>query len=221
MLGERPQSLLGADEVRDLLDTVKDRAPGLVETIHPQPLSLGALTRLLRALVEDGISLAHPLPMLSALSAAVQQTVDHERLVDLLRADLGALLVARCCGPTERLPVLTLEAGLEAAIVQGMHDPVTGQPVIEPDLGRSIGERVAEVIAVRGPAAPPVALVVQPRARRALAGLLRLRAPQCLVLSIAELPPSQPIEVVTVIGGEAAPPALPQPQFPEVESLAA
>jgi flagellar biosynthesis protein FlhA len=32
--------------------------------------------------------------------------------------------------------------------------------------------------------------------------LLRLRAPQCAVLSISELPPSQPIEVIDVIGGE-------------------
>ena len=233
LLGERPQALLGADEVRDLLDTVKDRAPGLVETIHPQPLSLGALTRLLRALVEDGISLAHPLPILSALSAAVQQTVDHDRLVDILRAELGGLLVARCCGPTERLPVLTLEAGLEAAIVQGMQDPVTGQPVIEPDLARAIGERIGDIVAERGPAAAPLALVVQPRARRALAALLRLRAPQCLVLSISELPPGQPIEVLSVIGAEAGPPqphstpqplALPHPQSSfdsELESLAA
>ena len=224
LLGERPEALLGADEVRDLLDTVKDRSPGLVETIHPQPLSLGALTRLLRSLVEDGISLAHPLPILTALSAAVQQTVDHERLVDLLRADMGALLVGRCCGPAERLPVVTLDAALEAMIVQGMQDPVSGQPVIEPDLGRAIGERVAEITAERGPAAAPLALIVQPRARRALAALLRMRAPQCLVLSISELPPTQPIEVLTVIGGTRQPPApkaLPHPQIMESESLAA
>ena len=216
LLGERAQALLGADEVRDLLDAVKDRAPGLVETIHPQPLSLGALTRLFRALLEDGISIAHPLPILSALSEAVQQTVEHDRLVDLLRAELGAMLVARCCGPADRLAVVTLDASLEAMIVQGMQDPATGQPVIEPDLGRAIGERIAEIAAGRGPGAPPLALIVQPRARRALAALLRLRAPQAQVLSISELPPSQPIEVISVIGGEAqhnpAPPALPQPE---------
>lgn len=57
-----------------------------------------------------------------------------------------------------------------------------------------------------------MALIVQPRARRALAALLRLRAPSILVLSIAELPPEQSIEVVAVIGGSVpAAPALPQP----------
>ena len=212
VLGERAQALLGPDEVRAILDGVREHAAGLVETIHPQPLSLAALTRLLRALLEEGIAIGHPLPILSSLSEAVQQTLEHDALVELLRADLGALLVARICAPGERLPVLTLDARLEAAIVQGLSDPVTGQPVIEPDLTRSIDEHAAALVAQRGAGAPPMALIVQPRARRALAALLRLRAPSILVLSIAELPPEQSIEVVAVIGGSVpAAPALPQP----------
>ncbi len=223
VLGERAQALLGPDEVRAILEGVREHAAGLVETIHPQPLSLAALTRLLRALLEEGIAIGHPMPILSALSEAVQQTLEHDSLVELLRAALGGMLVARICAPGERLPVLTLDARLEAAIVQGLSDPVTGQPVIEPDLARSIGEHAAALVAQRGAGAPPMALIVQPRARRALAALLRLRAPAILVLSIAELPPEQPIEVVAVIGGSApAAPALPQPHtHSEPESVPA
>ncbi|KHS44305.1 flagellar biosynthesis protein FlhA [Novosphingobium subterraneum] len=220
VLGDRPSALLGPDEVKAILEGVKERAAGLVETIHPQPMSLGALTRLFHALLDDGISIAHPLPILSALSEALQQTNDHDRLVDLLRADLGAMIVGRICGPDECLPVVTLEAGLEQMIVGGMHDPATGQPVIEPDLARGIGERISTLIAERGPAAPSIALIVQPRARRPLAALLRLRAPNCLVMSISELPPSQPIEVISVIGGEA-PPQPARPELPIPEGLAA
>jgi flagellar biosynthesis protein FlhA len=212
VLGERPQALLGPDEVRAILDGVRDRAPGLVETVHPQPITLGAMTRLLHALLEDGVSIAHPLPILSALAEAVLQTNDHDKLVDLVRASLGGMLVSRICGPSERLAVLTLDGALEQMIVGGMHDPVTGQPVIEPDLARSIGERIAAIIAERGPVAAPVALIVQPRARRALAALLRARAPQCAVLSISELPPSQPIEVIEVVGAADPDPTAIPPQ---------
>ncbi len=210
VLGERPQALLGPDEVRAILEGVRQRAAGLVETIHPNPLSLGAITRLLRALLEDGIGIAHPLPILAALGQAVQQTTDHERLIDIVRAELGPMIVGRVCSPHDRLPVITLEAGLEAMIVQGMQDPVTGLPVIEPDLARGLGERVAAIIGERGAGALPPALIVQPRARRTLSAALRFRAPACLVLSISELPQSQPIEVIAVIGGEASapPPAL-------------
>jgi len=220
LLSERPQELLGPDEVKALLDGVKEHAAGLVETIHPQPLSLAALTRLLRALLEDGIPIGHPLPILASLSRAVQQTQEFERLIDMLRADLGSLIVGRVCAPGERLPVVTLDARLEAMIVQGMQDPATGQPLIEPELARTIGERMAALVVSREGSGAPLALVVQPRARRALAALLRLRAPSCLVLSISELPPAQPVEVIATIGGEPAPSPAPF-AAPFSESLAA
>jgi flagellar biosynthesis protein FlhA len=51
----------------------------------------------------------------------------------------------------------------------------------------------------------PVAMIVQPPARRAVAGLLKQRAARALVLSINELPPTQPVEVVAVIGQEPQP----------------
>lgn len=208
LLSSRPQELLGPDQVRELLDLVRERHAQLVETVTPQPLSLAAITRLMRALLEDGITLAHPVPVLSSLSRAAQQTVEHDRLVDMMRADLGALLVGSICAPNERLPVITLAAELEQMVLGGMQDPVSGQVLIEPDLARSIGERVAHLVAQR-PAGSLPALIVQPRARRPLANLLKIRAPACMVLSINELPAAQPIEVIAVIGGEedAAPAA--------------
>ncbi|MEZ5743531.1 MAG: flagellar biosynthesis protein FlhA [Sphingomonadaceae bacterium] len=213
LLSARPQDLLGPDEVQDLLDAVKEHASGLVDTIHPQPLSLSALTRLLRALLADGIPIAHPVPILNSLSTALQQTQEHAALVDMVRADLGALIVGRVCPPDQPLPVLTLDVALETAIVEGLRDPVTGDPVIEPDLARLIGEKVAGICAARPAGSVPAALVVQPRARRALAALLRQRAPTCLVLSIAELPASQPIDVLDVIGAsEPQAPGLPSPE---------
>ena len=212
LLSERPQTLLGPDEVRALLDGIKEHSAGLVETVYPQPLTLAAITRLLRALLEDGIPISHPLPILSSLSQAVPMTLEHDKLVDLVRADLGALIVGRICAPSERLPVITLDAALENMIVQGLHDPVTGQPVVEPDLASNIGTRISTLMAERGGGAQPLALIVQPRARRALAALLKLRAPACVVLSIAELPVAQPIEVISVIGGQSpGAGALPQP----------
>ncbi len=215
LLGDRPQALFGPDEMKAIIDAVKDHAAGLIETLHPQPLSLAALTRLFRAMLEDGLPIGHPVPILSALAAAVPLSQEHERLLDLVRGELGPMIVGRICAPGERLPVLTLDAQLEAAIVQGLTDPANGQPVIEPDLARSIGEHIAALVAERGPSAPPLALIVQPRARRCLAALLRLRAPSVLVLSIAELPAAQPIEVIAVIGAPAPPP----PQIPQASAL--
>lgn len=220
LLSERPQALLSPDEVKALLDALKSRSAGLVETIYPAPLTLAGITRVLRNLLEDGISISHPLPILASLSHAVQLTTDHDRIIDAVRADLGAMIVGRICPPTERLPVITLDAALESMIAQGMIDPATGQPLIEPDLARTIGERVAEIMAARAQGSP-AALIVQPRLRRALTALLRLRAPGCVVLSIAELPETQPVEVIAVVGGEPPPSlGLPSPESPSARQTA-
>ena len=200
--------LLGPEEVRALVDDLKERSPALLEAVHPDPLSLAALTRLLRALIADGITLGHPQPLFTSLALALQRTQDFDGLIDAVRADLGALLIARFCAAGERLRVLTLDAGLEAAILGGMVDPASGQPLIEPDCGAMIVAAVnAEIDAANG----PVALIVQPPARRALAGLLRQRASRAVVLSIAELPATQAVEVVGVIGGSDDAPPLPSP----------
>src|SRR5690606_30635434 len=130
LLSTRANQLLGPDQVRELLDHLKERHAQLVDTITPQPLPLAALTRVLRTLLADGVSLAHPLPVLGSLSQAAQQTGEHDRLVDMVRADLGAMLVGSLCPPDERLPVITLAAELEEMVLGGLHDPATGQIVI-------------------------------------------------------------------------------------------
>jgi flagellar biosynthesis protein FlhA len=196
LLAEAHQ-LLGPDEVRDWVEGLKARAPALVEAVHPDPLPLAALTRFLRALIADGIALAHPQPLFTSLALALQKTTDFDSVIDAVRADLAPRLVARIVAPGEPLKVVTLDAGLESAILGGMIDPATGQPLIEPDCGNMIVREASRIADEQGGA---IALIVQPPARRALAGLLRPRAPRCLVLSIAELPAAQPIAVVGVIG---------------------
>jgi flagellar biosynthesis protein FlhA len=213
LLAEAHQ-LLGPDEVRAWVEGVKAHSPALVEAVTPDPLTLPALTRTLRALLADGISLAHPQPLFTALALALQKTNEFDAVIDAVRADLGARLVARIAAPGEPLKVATLDAGLEAAILGGMIDPATGQPLIEPDCGQLI---VREVNRLAEAEQGAIALIVQPPARRALAALLKQRSPRALVLSIAELPPTQPIAVVGVIGetAQAGTPGLAAPEATE------
>lgn len=208
------QQLLGPDEVREWVEGLKSRAPALVEAVTPDPLPLAALTRTLRALMADGIGLAHPQPLFTALALALQKTSDFDAVIDAVRADLSQRLVARIAAPGEPLKVITLDAGLESAILGGMTDPATGQPLIEPDCGGMIVREAGRIADAEG---GPIALIVQPPARRALTALLKVRSPRCLVLSIAELPAAQPIAVVGVIGTpDEPPPALAAPTIEEI-----
>ena len=215
VLTAKAEHLLGPEEVRTILDAVSEKAPGLVEALYPDPLGLAAVTRLLRALIADGFVLSHPHPLLSSIALALQQTQDFHALIDHVREDLGAKLIQRVCPPGKTLGVVTLDAELEGSIIGGMQDPATGQPLIEPGCAKAIGDAVAELVALHSGQSGGkggVALIVQPPARRALASLLKSRAPDCFVLSIRELPADQPIEVLSVIG---APEERPQAALPD------
>lgn len=196
LLLARGSHLLGPEQVRELLDNVKSHSPDLIGAIYPDPLSLAALTRVLRALLDDGIGIGHPLPIFSSLSIALQRTQEFNELIDAVRADLGDWIIGQICPPDGTLSVATLDAELESAILGSVPDPATGQPLIDPDCGRMIAESMNDAITASG---GPVALIVQPPARRAIAGLLRNRVPQALVLSIHELPAAQAVEVVSTI----------------------
>ena len=213
--------LLGPQEVRALIDDLKDRAPALVESVHPEPMSLAAMTRFMRAMIADGIGLAHPQPLFTSLAIALQSTTEFDALVDIVRADLGARLTAQVCEPGETLKVATLDAALESTILGSMVDPATGQPLIEPECGSMIASRINALLKE---ALGPIALVVQPPARRALASLLRQRASKCQVMSINELPATQNVEVVGVIGGDEpvrAPKPLAAPPQPSSQPIVA
>lgn len=220
LLLERCEALLGPEEVRAMIDGLKERTPGLVEAIYPDPLSLVALTRILRALLADGIGLGHPQPIFTSLALGLQKTQDFKELVDHIRADLGGWIVGQYCPPGSTLKVVTLDASLESAILGGMSDPATGEPLIEPSCATVIAEKMNEFCEAAGGL---VALVVQPPVRRVMAALLKARVPQSLVLSINELPVSQSVEVVGVIGEPAAPafneaPSRPVPNDMELQT---
>jgi flagellar biosynthesis protein FlhA len=214
LLIKRGPELLGPDEVGGLLEAMREKCPGLVEAITPDPLSLASLTRIFRGLLSDGIGLANLQPILASLAMGLQKTQEYDALIDHIRADLGGWIIGRVCAPDKRLKVATLEAELESAILGGMSDPATGQPLIDPDCGRMIADTMQGLLADGDDA---VALIVQPPVRRALASLLKTRVPRALVLSINELPTTQPVEVMAVIGegepsGQSLPPAQAQEQ---------
>ena len=157
MARDQPEQLLGPDQVHDLLQSVKEHAAQLVDTVYPQPLSLAAITRLLRSLLKDGIPISHPLPILSSLSGAVQHTLDHDTLIDIVRADLGGLIVGRVCPPNQPLPVITLAGnsyvsrfGSSAHVNLGLNELIVGTPDEYVATAAALASEVGRLARLRG-----------------------------------------------------------------------
>ena len=206
LLGQNATDLLGPDEVQSLLDGLKERAGHLVASLTPQPLSLTVLTQVLKGLLAENIPLKEFRRIAQAVSVAAQRSQDAEEIVELIRPELGALIIQKLCGVREPLRVMTLEGQLEGLLGQAMRADSSRRHVIEPDLGRRIVEALQRAAAPLVADAKPFALVVQPAIRIAIRKLVKTCLPDTPVLSFFEVPEEKSVEVVAVIG--AAQPAL-------------
>ncbi|WP_440978704.1 flagellar biosynthesis protein FlhA [Sphingomonas pseudosanguinis] len=204
ILSSNSAELLGPDEVQSLLDGLRERAAQLAASLSPNPLPLTTLTQVLKGLLSENITLKEFRRIASAIAVAAQKTLDAEEIVELIRPQLGALIIQKLCGMREPLRVMTLDGQLEGLLAQAMRADTGRRHVIEPDLGRRITEALTHAAQPLLAEAKPFALVVQPGVRIAMRKLLRTCLPDTPVLSFFEVPEEKAVEVVAVIGAPQA-----------------
>jgi flagellar biosynthesis protein FlhA len=207
-LGANAADMLGADEVQALLEGLKERNPQLVASLCPSPLSLTTLTSVLKALLNEGITLKEFRRIAAAVAVIAQRTQDAEEIVELIRPELGPLIIQKLCGVREPLRVMTLEGGLEGLLGQAMRADPSRRHVIEPDLGRRIVDALQRAAQPMIAEAKPFALVVQPAIRVAMRKLVKTVLPDTPVMSFFEVPEDKAVEVVAVIGANDTHPAI-------------
>ena len=199
LLRQNAGDLLSQDEAQALLDHVAKSSPNLVSGLVPKVIALSILTRVLKLLLADQISISDMHRILECLASEKGREVDE--LVDAVRVALGPIIIQRVCGPKEALSVVTLDPSLEQVIVQNARAAGTGASMIEPSLGRKLIESFQEQSRVLAEDNKSLVVVTSPMLRRDLAVLVRQAAPDALTLSFREVPETKRITVVAVIGG--------------------
>jgi flagellar biosynthesis protein FlhA len=199
-LGQNAADLLGPDEVQSLLDGLKDRAGHLVASLTPAPLPLTTLTQVLKGLLSENIPLKEFRRIAAAIAVAAQKSADADEIIEMIRPQLGALIIQKLCGVREPLRVMTLEGQLEGLLGQAMRADHARRHVIEPDLGRRIVEALQHAAQPLVAEGKSFAWVVQPAIRVAIRKLVRTCLPDTPVLSFFEVPEEKAVEVVAVIG---------------------
>ncbi|WP_066663386.1 MULTISPECIES: flagellar biosynthesis protein FlhA [unclassified Sphingomonas] len=201
---QNASDLLGPDEVQALLDGLRERAAQLVASLSPNPLPITTLTQVLRGLLAENIPLKEFRRIAAAIALAAQKTADADEIIELIRPELGPLIIQRLCGVREPLRVMTLEGQLEALLGQAIRSDPSKRHTIEPDLGRRIVDALQRAAQPLVAEAKPFALVVQPTIRIAIRKLVRTVLPDTPVMSFFEVPEDKSVEVVAVIGAPEA-----------------
>ena len=204
LMAENAGSLLGHEEVQQLLDTLGKTAPKLVEDLVPKVLPLPTVVRVLQNLLEEGIPIRDMRTIVETLSEKSVNTQDSQELTASVRVALRRQITGQLTAFEDTLPVITLDAELEQMCLTSFERESSGGLGIEPGLAERLYESLAESVQRQEANAEPAVLLVNPKLRPWLAGLVRHTIPLLKVLAYNEIAESKRLKVIANIGGESA-----------------
>jgi len=216
LIANSAADLFGMDEAQKLLDALKENAPQLVAGLTPQPLTLAQLAAACRALLAEGVPLKDFRRVAEAMIDASREGTDPVQLNEAVRQRIGALIVQTIVPVRMPLPVVTFDAELEGLLAQAVRVGPNAAHPFEPALAQRIIAAVNQAAQPLLNSATRFALVTSPLARRAVARLLKPHLPETPIMSFLEIPDGKAVEVMAIVGSNAAQSAPTLPNAPEM-----
>src|SRR5690606_11050356 len=115
-------AILGRQEVRAILDQVKQTAPVVVEELVPNLLTVGGVQKVLQRLLEERVPIRDSVTILETLADHAPVTKDLDTLVERVREALGRAITSNYGDERGQLGVVSLDPALEQELVQRIHD---------------------------------------------------------------------------------------------------
>lgn len=193
-------SLLGRQEVRTLVDGVKESYPAVVEELIPDLLSLGEVQKVLQNLLREGVSIRNLVTILETLADFARVTKDVDTLSEYVRQALGRQICAGLTDQDGRLYVVTLDPAVEDTLEAAIRRTEQGVYLsLEPGWAqKALANAARELEKLTAGGHNPVILCgaeVRPHVRR----LLERVSPKVGVLSYNEIPSGTEVEAMGTV----------------------
>jgi flagellar biosynthesis protein FlhA len=192
--------LLSRQDVKQLLDQLKDSNAAVVEEVVPDVLTLGEIQRVLQALLSEGVSIRDLGAIVEAVGDKARVTRDPALLAEYARQALGRTITAPHLDGEQRLRAIALDPAVEQEVAGAIAQTSDGEFLaLEPSraqaLVAALRTQVEHAVARGG---RPV-LICSARVRRHLRRLVEQAIPHLAVCSYNELTPGISVETIGVI----------------------
>ncbi|HZJ76148.1 MAG TPA: flagellar biosynthesis protein FlhA, partial [Oscillospiraceae bacterium] len=135
---EYAHELLGRQDVKKLIDNVKENHPALVEELVPAQMSIGEIQKVLYNLLKEGVSIRDMVTILETLADHCNITRDTDMLTEYVRQALGRAITKQFISG-QPAKVVTVDQQLEQKIMESIQQTDKGSYIaMEPDLVQSI-----------------------------------------------------------------------------------
>ncbi len=192
--------LLTRQDVRALLDRLKETNAAVVDEVVPEALSLGEIQRVLQSLLGEGVPIRDLGTILEAIGDKARTTRDTSLLSEYARQALGRAITAPHLDEQLRLQAITLDPSIEQEVSTSITQTTDGEYLaMDPPRAQAIVTALrAQVEHATGLGAKPV-LLCSARVRRHLRRLIAQAQPHLAVCSYNEISPGINVETIGVI----------------------
>jgi flagellar biosynthesis protein FlhA len=192
--------LLTRQDVRALLDKLKETNAAVVEEVVPDALSLGEIQRVLQLLLSEGVPIRDLGTIVEAIGDKTRITRDTNLLSEYARQALGRAITAPHLDEELRLRAITLDPAIEQEVATSITQTADGEYLaMDPPRAQAIvGALRTQVDHASGRGVRPV-LLCSARIRRHLRRLIAQAQPHLPVCSYNEIAPGINVETIGVI----------------------
>ncbi len=201
LIKQHAHELLTRQDVRGLIDALKQKAPALVEEVVGPQVKPGEIQKVLQNLLRERVPIRDLETILETLGDYSGRTKDLGVLTEYCRNALARTICKQHVDEADTLHCVTLDPALEDLVAghlqRGEHGTTNTMPpqVVQATVQR-IAEKVAELTAVGRPAV----VLCAPQVRMAVRRLIEASLPQTAVLGYNEVVPEVKVEAVGMVG---------------------
>lgn len=189
--------LLGRQEVKHLLEGIKDKYNVVIDELIPDIMRLGEVQKVLQNLLKEQIPINDLVTILETLADFGMVTKDVEILTEHVRQSLKRTIAKQYLGSDNVLRVLTIHPELEDMISKNTQKTTSGSiPVLKPEVITQIFDSINKVHQQFTAENIQHVILASPTTRLTLKKLISYNFPGLAVLSLNEVP--NEIEIVTL-----------------------
>ncbi|PKM81497.1 MAG: EscV/YscV/HrcV family type III secretion system export apparatus protein, partial [Firmicutes bacterium HGW-Firmicutes-13] len=180
--------LLGRQEVKAMVDTIKESYPAVIEELIPDHMSIGEIQKVLQNLLKEKVPIKDLLTIFEALADHAPVTRDIDLLTEYTRQSLSRTICNLYTSGDHKLLVLTIDPHLENRIAESLQQSAHGTyPVLEPSTAQKIIRKISSLAEKAGERGIHPVVLCSPRVRLPLRRLTERVLPDLTVLSLNEI----------------------------------
>ena len=191
--------LIGRQDVKMLIDNLRETQPSLVDEVVPSLLTLGEVQKVLANLLRELVSIRNLSTIMESLADYAQVTKDTDMLTEYVRQSMYRNITNQFM-PRKEAKVITIDPDIEKAIMESLQSTETGTYMaLEPSKSKKLAYNISSEVEKAMSIGEQPIIVTAPVVRFYLKKFVDQISSDIIVLSYNEIDPLAKIQSIGMV----------------------